>query len=54
MAFCDGSVQSISYSIDLTVYSHLGDRKDGQSIDGKNSEVRSTAATVAEPLKSPS
>ena len=35
VAFCDGSVQSIHYSIDLTVYSHLGDRKDGQSIDGK-------------------
>ncbi len=35
MAFCDGSVQSISYSIDATAYLNLGNRKDGVSIDAK-------------------
>jgi prepilin-type N-terminal cleavage/methylation domain-containing protein/prepilin-type processing-associated H-X9-DG protein len=34
MAFCDGSVQTISYSIDLTVYAYLGNRHDNQPIDG--------------------
>ena len=43
MAFCDGSVQQMSYSIDcgdvakgiLGVYQHLGNRKDGFAIDAK-------------------
>ncbi len=35
MAFCDGSIQSIPYSIDRVVYSCLGNRKDGQMIDAK-------------------
>lgn len=35
-AFCDGSVQTISYSIDETVYANLGERNDGQpSIPGE-------------------
>ncbi len=34
MAMCDGSVHSISYSIDPTVYKHLGGRNDGHVIDG--------------------
>ena len=34
MAFCDGSVQSISYSIDKDVHANLGNRKDGAVIDG--------------------
>jgi prepilin-type N-terminal cleavage/methylation domain-containing protein/prepilin-type processing-associated H-X9-DG protein len=34
MVFCDGSVRNISYSINLTVHSNLGNRKDGQPIDG--------------------
>lgn len=35
MAFCDGSVQQIRYTIDLTVYSNLGNRMDGVPIDPK-------------------
>ncbi len=35
MAFCDGSVQMINYTIDPLVHSYLGDRNDGQVIDGK-------------------
>lgn len=31
--FCDGHVQSLSYSIDVTVYSYLGNRKDGAALD---------------------
>jgi prepilin-type processing-associated H-X9-DG protein len=34
MALCDGSVQSISYSIDLYVHEYLGNREDGNAIDG--------------------
>ncbi|MHC4176807.1 MAG: DUF1559 family PulG-like putative transporter [Planctomycetota bacterium] len=33
-SFCDGSVRAISYSIDRTVYANLGNRKDGNVIDG--------------------
>jgi prepilin-type processing-associated H-X9-DG protein len=33
MVFCDGSVHSISYSIDPNLHSYLGDRKDRQTID---------------------
>ena len=36
MAFCDGSVQMISYSIDATTEDHLCNRKDGLPIQGKN------------------
>jgi len=32
--FCDGAVHSISYSIDLAIHSCLGNRNDGQSLDG--------------------
>jgi prepilin-type N-terminal cleavage/methylation domain-containing protein/prepilin-type processing-associated H-X9-DG protein len=35
MAFCDGSVQSISYTIDKDVHANLGNRKDGNVIDGR-------------------
>jgi prepilin-type N-terminal cleavage/methylation domain-containing protein/prepilin-type processing-associated H-X9-DG protein len=34
MVFCDGSVRNIGYSINTTVHANLGNRKDGQPIDG--------------------
>lgn len=33
VAFCDGSVRAISYSIDRQVHAYLGDRRDRQPID---------------------
>lgn len=33
MSFCDGSVRSISYSIDLDVHRILGNRRSGQVVD---------------------
>jgi prepilin-type N-terminal cleavage/methylation domain-containing protein/prepilin-type processing-associated H-X9-DG protein len=33
MAFCDGSVQAVSYTIDRQIHRYLGNRKDGQAID---------------------
>jgi prepilin-type N-terminal cleavage/methylation domain-containing protein/prepilin-type processing-associated H-X9-DG protein len=35
MAFCDGSVQQISYTIDLSMHKCLGNRNDGAVIDAK-------------------
>ena len=35
-AFCDGSVQNISYSIDAKTYWSLGNRKDGYTISGNS------------------
>ena len=35
MAFCDGSVRLMNFSIDLLTHSHLGSRNDGAVIDGK-------------------
>ncbi len=34
MAFCDGSVRSISYSVNLEIHRRLACRKDGKPIDG--------------------
>ena len=34
--FCDGSVQSISYDIDDIVYSYLGNRHNGQSVNASH------------------
>jgi prepilin-type N-terminal cleavage/methylation domain-containing protein len=35
MAFCDGSVKMMNYSIDPTIHGYLGDRKDGKVLDAK-------------------
>ena len=34
VALCDGSIRSLSYSIDLSTFQSLGNRQDGQVIDG--------------------
>jgi hypothetical protein len=35
MAFCDGSVRMIGYTIDATTHRYLGNHKDGVAIDAK-------------------
>jgi prepilin-type N-terminal cleavage/methylation domain-containing protein len=35
MAFCDGSVQVMNYSIDFSIHRYLANRKDGKTIDAK-------------------
>jgi type II secretory pathway pseudopilin PulG len=35
MALCDGSVRMVNYTIDVTTYSHLCNRHDGQAIDAR-------------------
>jgi prepilin-type processing-associated H-X9-DG protein len=34
-AFCDGSVRTVGWTIDLDVYGYLANRKDGQAIPGE-------------------
>ena len=34
IALCDGSVRTISYSIDAATHANLGNRKDGVAING--------------------
>ncbi len=36
MAFCDGSVQMMSYTINLVVHACLANRHDGQAINGQS------------------
>lgn len=36
MGFCDGSVQFMSYSLNLGTHWYLGNRSDNQPIDAKN------------------
>jgi prepilin-type processing-associated H-X9-DG protein len=36
MAFCDGSVRTISYIIDPKIHGYLASRKDGQPIDASS------------------
>lgn len=31
--FCDGSIHSLSYSIDQSIFARLGNRKDGESFN---------------------
>jgi prepilin-type processing-associated H-X9-DG protein len=35
VAFCDGSVQMMSYMIEPDIHRYLGNRNDGKAIDGK-------------------
>ncbi len=35
MGLCSGSVQMISFTIDVETHRRLGNRKDGMAIDGK-------------------